>query len=341
MLPVGTATGIGSMPGTDAAESTGIVLGELGEFPHMPELPARGVGADMIGRTAAMLVDLAVEYVPSGYRVTARPGGEHRRGVDLLSWDLDAVAEAVQRTGLAPRVIKTQVAGPWSLAAGVELPRGHRVLTDRGALRDFTASLVEGVRAHAAELATRTGATVIVQLDEPTLPDVLAGALSTPSGYGTVPAVRDPDARELLASVIEPLARSTGAPVIVHCCAARPPVELLRQAGAGAIAVDATQLAGAPSVLLDEVGEAWDKGLVLLLGLVPALEPPRPPTLRSLARPAFELVDRLGFRREMLAELAVATPTCGFAGASVDWVRRALALTRDLAKAFREPPESW
>lgn len=238
-------------------------------------------------------------------------------------------------------MIKTQIAGPWTLAAGIELPRGHRVLTDRGAVREFAESALEGLAAHVAELKARTGAEVVVQFDEPALPDVLAGALSTPSGYGTVPAVPEPEARELLNRVVERAGALTGQPVVVHCCAARPPVGLLRQAGAGALAIDATLLAGAPSSLLDELGEAWDSGTVLFLGLVPALEPARRPSLRELARPALDLADRLGFNRSTLAARAVPTPTCGFAGATADWVRRALKLTTDLGKAFVEPPEGW
>jgi len=336
--PAGAATGIGSMPGTDAAEAAAIVFGELPEFPHVPELPARGLGADIIGRTAALLVDLAVEVVPSGYRVAARPGRDHRRAVDLLRWDLDAVDEA---TAAAPPVVKTQVAGPWTLAAGIELPRGHRVLTDRGAVREFTESMLEGLAVHVAELRTRTGAQVVVQFDEPTLPEVLAGSLPTPSGYGTVAAVPEPEARDLLATVVDRAAKVTGQPVVIHCCAPRPPVALLRAAGAGALAFDATLFEGAPAKLLDELGEAWDGGVAMFLGLVPALAPATPPTLRGLAKPALDLVDRLGFNRSILAERAVPTPTCGFAGASADWLRRALSLTRDLGKAFVEPPEGW
>src|SRR5690606_12984362 len=139
--PKGAATGVGSMPGTDPGEAAAIVFGELPEFPHLFELPARGAGADVIGRTAALLVDLAVEIVPSGYRVTAKPGRDHRRAVDLLRWDVDAFSEAADEG--SPSVVKTQLAGPWTLAAGVELARGHRVLTDHGALRDFTESLIE------------------------------------------------------------------------------------------------------------------------------------------------------------------------------------------------------
>src|SRR3954466_15195218 len=99
LWPSGAATAIGSMPGTDPAEAAAVVFGELPDFPHLPELPARGVGADMLGRTAALLVDLAVDVVPSGYRVAPRPGHEHRRAVDLLRWDLDALQEAREKAG--------------------------------------------------------------------------------------------------------------------------------------------------------------------------------------------------------------------------------------------------
>jgi methionine synthase II (cobalamin-independent) len=238
-------------------------------------------------------------------------------------------------------VIKTQLAGPWTLAADIELPRGHRVLTDKGALRDFAASLLDGLAEHVADLSSRTGAPVVVQFDEPSLPAVLEGSLSTPSGYGTVSAVPEPEARNLLATVIDGAARITGQPVIVHCCAPHPPLSLLRGAGAGAIAFDLTLLRGASAAMLDEIGETWDSGTALLLGLVPSTDPGVPVTLKDLASPALKLVDRLGFPRTILTERAVPTPTCGLAGATPEWVRQALKLTRDLGQAFQEPPDSW
>jgi Cobalamin-independent synthase, Catalytic domain len=329
------------MPGTDPAEAANVVVGELPGMPHLPELPGRGLGADIIGRTAAMLVDLPVEVVPSGYRTVPRPGREHRRAVDLLKWDVDALEEAVERTGVRPPVIKVQAAGPWTLTAGIELARGHRVLTDRGALREFSESLAEGLARHAAEISRRTGAPVVVQLDEPGLPTVLAGRLPTPSGYGNVAAVPEPDARNVLASVIERLKEATGQPVIVHCCASRPPVGLLRSAGAEALAIDATLLDGIPAALSDELGEAWDAGVTMLLGLVPGTTPAKPPTLAEAARPALALVDRLGFPRSILAERAIPTPACGLMGSTEKWSRKALSLVRDVGKAFVEPPESW
>ncbi|QFZ22868.1 methionine synthase [Saccharothrix syringae] len=330
--PAGAATGIGSLPGTDPLEAARIVLGELPDLPHLPELPARGVGADMIGRTAGLLVDLPVEVVPSGYRTAAHPGRDHRRAVDLLRRDLDAFEEAADPA--PPRVVKVQAAGPWTLTASVELPRGHRVLTDRGALREFTESLAEGLNRHVAEVARRTGARVVVQLDEPALPAVLAGLLPTPSKLGTVPPVPEPEARATLQAVVEAL----DADVVVHCCAPRPPIALMRGAGARAVSFDVTAL---DESTWDEIGEAWEDKTPLFLGLTPAVAPTHPTSLKSLAQPALNLVDRLGFPRDLLGTLAVPTPTCGLAGANATWLRRALSLTRDLAKAFTEPPETW
>lgn len=332
--PAETATAVGSMPGTDPAEAARAILGELPHLPYLPELPARGVGADMIGRAAAVLLDLPVEVVPSGYRVAAHAGADQRRATDLLARDLDAFQEATDAT--RPVLAKVQVAGPWTLAAGIELARGHRVLTDPGALREFTASLAEGLKGHVGELAARTGARVLVQLDEPTLPAILAGALPTPSGLGTVPSVAAPDAREVLATVVDAARSATGMPVAVHCCAPRPPIALFRDSGAELISVDATLLTAS-----DELGETWDAGVTMLLGLVPATDPARPVTLADVAKPALGLVDRLGFPRSILADRAIPTPTCGLAGASAAWARRALVLSAELGRAFVEPPESW
>ncbi|GAA1274003.1 methionine synthase [Saccharothrix xinjiangensis] len=330
--PAGTATGIGSLPGTDPLEAARVVLGELPDLPHLPELPARGVGADMIGRTAGLLVDLPVEVVPSGYRAASHPGRDHRRAVDLMRRDLDAFEEAADPA--PPRVVKVQAAGPWTLTASVELLRGHRVLTDRGALREFTASLTEGLNRHVAEVAKRTGARVVVQLDEPALPAVLRGLLPTPSKLGTVAAVPEPEVQATLQAVIEALE----ADVVLHCCAPKPPITLMRRAGARAVSFDVTAL---DETSWDEVGEAWEEKTTLFLGLTPGTDPTHPLTLKAAAAPALALVDRLGFPRDVLGALAVPTPTCGLAGATAGWVRRVLPLTRDLGKAFTEPPETW
>ena len=97
------------MPGTSPAEAIAVVLGELPDFPHLPELPARGPGSDLTGRTAALLVDMPVETGPRGWRFALRPGRDQRRAAGLLAEDLDAMQEAAD--GYAGPV-KIQLAGP-------------------------------------------------------------------------------------------------------------------------------------------------------------------------------------------------------------------------------------
>lgn len=337
LWPEGIGTGVGSLPGTDPVEASAIVTGETPGMPALPELPDRGVGADLIGRTAGLLVDIAVEVVPTGWRVTARPGRDHRRATDLMRADLDAFHEACDRT--RPSWVKVQAAGPWTLVASIEVASGHRVLTDHGAVAEFAASLAEGLRAHVAEVAERTGAKVLVQLDEPSLPAVLAGSLPTASGYGTVRSIRSQDAADTLRDLIATI----GAPVAVHCCADRPPIRMLATTGAAAIGIDATRPAFAGDTALpaalDAIGETWDAGIPMMLGFLPGTAPAVEPGIGDLARLGYDLADRLGFDRLRLARLGVPTPACGLAGATPDWARRALALSREMGKGFAEPPD--
>ena len=72
--PPASATGVGSLPGTDPLEALRVVFGELPDLPHLTELPGRGPGADLTGRTAALLIDLPVELTPTGWRF-AGPSG--------------------------------------------------------------------------------------------------------------------------------------------------------------------------------------------------------------------------------------------------------------------------
>ena len=146
------ATGIGSLPGTDTGAAHRLVFDELPDLPHLPELPARGVGADMIGRGTALLVDLYAEVQPSGWRLTERPGRDARRADSFLRQDLDYLEESSQEFA---QTLKVQAVGPWTLASTLELRYGDRMLADLGAVRDLAGSLTEGLKLHIAEMKKR------------------------------------------------------------------------------------------------------------------------------------------------------------------------------------------
>jgi methionine synthase II (cobalamin-independent) len=327
--PAGSATGVGSLPGTDPAEAVRLVFGELPDLPHLPELPARGPGADLIGRSAVFLVDLPVDLQPSGWRLVDRPGRDLRRARDLLARDLDALEEAAD--GYAGP-LKLQAAGPWTLAAGIELHRGDKALADPGAARDLAGSLAEGLRQHLADVQKRVpGARILLQLDEPSLPAVLSGRVPTASGYGTLDAVEAPTAEAGLRTALT----AGGDLRVVHCCAAQPPVELFHAAGARAVSLDVTQLTDRDD---EALGTAIEAGVALWLGLVPGTDATLPP-LAATVQPARRLWSRLGQHAERLAQQVVVTPACGLAGASPGYARAALRRVREAGRALRDDPE--
>lgn len=314
--PAGSATGIGSLPGTDIIEAVKTVFGELPDFPFLPELPARGPGADMIGRSAGLLTDLPVELYAARWQLATHPGRDARRTADLWERDLDAMADqAAGYTG----TVKTQSTGPWTLSAHLDLRTGGPVLRDPGAVRDLTNSLAEGLRAHVARLAARVpGGRLLVQLDEPALPAVLGGDLPTESGLGRLPAVD----RATVVSHLRAVVDAVGVPVLVHCCAPRAPVDLLRKAGAVAVALDLDVVTD-----LDGLGAELDAGLGLLAGAVPARGRSAPAGAAAVER-LQRLWRQLGFPEERLVGQVVVTQSCGLADATPDYARAALAAAR-------------
>jgi methionine synthase II (cobalamin-independent) len=329
------ATGIGSWPGLAPRPAAEVVVGELHSLPHLVELPARGVGADLIGRAGALLVDIAIDTTPRGYRIATRPGAVTRRAASLLDEDLDALEEAWERAGLrgGDRTVKVQAPGPITLAAQLELPGGHRAITDDGALRDLTASLAEGVAAHRAQVARRLDSPVVVQLDEPSLPAALAGRLTGVTSLTPVHAVDELAALGL----IDECVAAANSEVAVHSCAPGLPWDMLRRSTVHAVLVDPSTLERAD---LDGLGEFVDAGRTVLLGVVPCTAPPRAPSAQELAETAAALTDRLGFARPLLAERIGITPACGLAGATREWARTAIELAQRVADAFAEDPEA-
>ena len=297
-----------------------MVLGELPEFPYLPELPARGAGADLIGRSAALLVDLAVDLTPAGWRLVRRPGVDLRRAREFLARDLDALHDLADEYR-GP--FKVQAAGPFTLAAGLERMRGERAVVDSGARRDLGQSLAEGIAQHVAAVSARMpGATVVVQLDEPSVPAVLAGELPTASGYGRLPAVEASVVEQELAAVIEALP----VPAVVHCCALRPPLDLFRAAGAAALSFDLGLVQD-----LDAVGTAVEAGTHLVPGVVPGTDAALP-TPKATASRVQAWWRELGFPADELAAAVTLTPACGLAGASAGYARTATAHVREAAK---------
>ncbi|MEU3249388.1 methionine synthase [Streptomyces sp. NPDC006997] len=329
-MSFGTATGVGSMPGTDAREAAKTVTGSFEDFPYLAELPARGPGADMIGRTAGMLVELYARVEPSGWRLGDRPGRDTRRARSWLGEDLDALEEYTQGY---EGPLKVQAVGPWTLAAALELRNGEAVLSDAGACRDLAASLAEGLREHLAEVRRRIpGARVVLQLDEPSLTAVLRGQVKSASGYRTHRAV---DRQVVEAGLRDVMAVCGDGRAVVHSCAPDVPFALLRRAGAAGISFDFALLTERDD---EVIGEAVEAGTRLLAGVVPGTDGPLSDPAGSVSG-VRTLWRRLGLHPGLLADVVTVTPACGLAGASPEYARRALAHCVRAARSLADNPE--
>lgn len=316
------STNIGSWPGTDLPDAVGIAFAECPDLPYLPELPARGPHAQLVGRTTALLSGMAVDLQPAGWRLTDGSGRDHRLAVATFRSDLDVLEEYAQ--GYAG-LLKIAVGGPWTLAATMERPRGDRVLADNGARRDLGQSLTEGLVQLVGELARRLPQFLpMIQLDEPMLPMVLAGAVPTASGFSRHRAVDLPEVHGSLRSVIDAL-HGAGSRVGVHCCASAPPVDLVRQTGADAVLVDASLLATSD---WDAAVAALESGTELGLGVLAA--DTRPATDR-LARSVLERLRTLQLDPELAVRALLLTPACGLAGRSRTEALTALRALRESA----------
>lgn len=335
------ATGLAPVPGTDVQASCAVIAGELPELPFLPALPDRGVGADPVGRDVALLVDLPAEVVPSGWRLTARPGRDTRRARDLLAWDLDAAGDTFAG---APALV-LGVRGPVSLAASLELSGGERAITDPGAVNDLTASLAEGIRLLLAELGRRLpGTRLCAYYDEPLLAECLSGQIPTASGFGTVRAVPAERLQGWLAAGLDALTvpAVTGVPV-------GPAWELARSAGATVLSCGWAEFTEQSAAVVDRWATAVSEGAQLICQLPSTGD-------RGAATPESEQQTAAGeagsaavgtavlrawrnaddldaARRQLLLAAPAVT--------RADAVAPALAFARRLAEALNDPPASW
>ena len=343
-LPPATASVIGSFPGTDPREVARIVAGELPDLPVLSELPARGPGADMIGRTLALIAthvspDFAGQTTTSGWRLAGNTTGElprsMRRATSWLGEDCD-IAESLWADYQG--VFKLQIAGPWTLAAAVELANGERVLSDDGARRDLAAALTEAVGTYLADVQRRLPRSkLMLQLDEPALPAVIAGAIKTQSGWSRHREIDVIDASAALRGAVG-AAHKASAFAAVHCCGSPTAIGVMADIGADAVSIDLSLVGRGEVEEVDQlVGELTDAGRILMAGLpVLGRDVTSPNAVTSTLAPLTALLGRLAIPIEDIAGRIVVTPACGLAGAQgLEQVRQSVELLNSCGAALR------
>lgn len=352
-----TATGLGPWPGLDPVEAAKVSLGLL-TAPHLPELPAlpaRGVGSDAVGRTAALLVELPVDVQPYGWRFADRPGLDQRRAASALSTDINVLADVVGAAGEVPAEFKVHLTGPLSLAAAIHLHYGERALRDHGARRDIAQSLAVGLALHAEKVrAAVPGAALTLQIDEPAIAAVLAGTIPTASGYRTLRAVPAAELRTTWTALVE-AARAAGFTAVAmnlardtapgtrlgseaagqerdgqEAAAWRTALQTALECGVDAVAVP---VSGLDTGHWEQLAGALESGVGLWAGTVPVGDGAAPPSYSVLLERLMRPWRGLGLAESMLNRLRI-TPEGGLAGVSSQQGRAVLSRALEVADAL-------
>ena len=308
--------GLGELPGASIIAAADIVVGETGDLRQLPILPARGV--DVVGLTTGILPGINVYAGPRSWVLSARPQLRTRRMWDRVEADLD---QCEQAWGTRIDAVKIQVAGPWTLSASIELSNGHRALTDAGALRDLTESLIAGIQEYSADVRARFDTEVYVQLDEPLLAQVRDGSLPGTSQFDEIPSINDADLGERLAGVIERAEvrylNQTGYP---------PLWKVAQVAGVETCQVTLDTVRG--SEQYDGMGHALAAGMRVGLGMTRAGDDRDP---RHLAVNVAHMWDELGLDRTLLTHAVDVHSRGGLADCTLLDAAAALRTARTVA----------
>jgi len=318
-LPVGLATGIGSLPHCDPGEAVEFVLRHAPRLPFAPSLPARSRREGMIAQAAAGITGIEVRadgsLVVDDARVDPEAaldpsfGGDHFVGLRAL---LTAVAER-------PGPLKVSLTGPVTLgvalhAAGLDAALAFRVSTT--AVRRRAAALLD----HLAHRVPQ--AQLVVFVDEPSL------VSCTAEGFPIDP-VAAIDAVSAVLAVLE-----SRAVTALHCCGAAD-WRLLLQAGADVLSLPVgAGVERAGGAIADFV----ERGGWLAWGAVPT-DRPIGSTVerlwRALSLEWCELV-RAGTDPARLRTQAMITPACGLARHGIPQAEQVMGFTTRLAERLHD-----
>jgi hypothetical protein len=313
-LPSGVATGIGSLPHTDAAEAAAFVLERLPDLPVVPTLPRRSAAERMLAHATVGLRgvsssddgDIAVDADRLDPAADVRVDLEHDAFGGLRAF-LDAAAG---RTG----PVKWQVCGPITLGVALHKRGAPAIVAFEVAVR--------AIREHiafvgAAISAALPGCRQVVVIDEPAFPAVLDPAFPLDPGTSI-------DLLSCALAAIEPEGTSG-----VHCCGAGDWVAIA-STGPAIISVPArpelVDVAGELAAFLD--GGGW-----IAWGAVPTHRPVSGQVdryWRDLSSLWCSLVQG-GCDPLRLRHQALITPDCGLGLHAPDQAARVLELVSELA----------
>lgn len=183
------ASGWGALETGDPREAARIIAGEAA-LPFIPQLINRGVGSSLSGSTLSLLSSSYVQG-PRSWQMSG-PTVASRRRNDEIHRDIDVYEEAWEGgSALSSQEIKVQVMGPWSLAVATELSDGHRIVSDRSAVRGFHDEWSGGVAEYLSEIHRRFGKRIVLHIEEHYVGTLVRGRIAGTTDWDIIPPVHN------------------------------------------------------------------------------------------------------------------------------------------------------
>ncbi len=343
-------TTLGSLPLTDAAQATALLLARTPEIPAWVQLPKRAWHENMMVQYLEGLPGL-VEENQRAYFDTSRPDYQDAltdfftRYLAVESGDEDALEsfaitpqrstgwpallEALPKLSKPPVMVKGQVTGPFTWGTTLT-DQNRRCVYYDDQLHDVIVKSVALKALWQIKHLGKFGAPVMIWMDEPSL---LGFGSSTFISISREDVLRD--LNEAAGAI-----HNAGALTGVHC-EANTDWSLLMEADLDILDFDAYDHMEAITLYPDELRAFFDRGGSLGWGIVPTLNPEgaATETVESLLARFDAGVARLeakGFSRELLIRRALITPSCGAGTLTPALAERVLGLLRDLSAMLRK-----
>jgi methionine synthase II (cobalamin-independent) len=320
----GLATGIGSLPLTDAQTAVDLILRYVPAIPFWPQLPKRNGREGMLVQFSenlpglklhngelrfitddkekelelfyAKLIEQDVEYfkISSDYAA-----GLHAFYRNLSGMDLSGI-----------EFIKCQVTGPFTFCAGITDNHGKAILYDEVLMQ----AMVKGLSMKALwqlEYFKKFGKKMIMFFDEPYLTSLGSG-YSGYSGYSGHSLSNNNEITRIFQELTEGL-KSRGCLVGMHCCG-NADWGMLMDTSIDIINFDAFNFQERFLLYADDLNRFLKRGGIICWGIVPTQEfdpGQSPELLAQKIKSGLEILIKKGIDRQLLLERLMISPACG------------------------------
>ena len=345
------ATGIGSVPFTDADYAVEFLVSKLPESPFWPQLPRLGLNEQMQAQYSESLPCIKIDRENS--RLYFDTTGDYTEPFtsfyetyisamdpDCGSGDCSAMAISSEfskgiyafekylktRTGKLP-FVKIQTIGPCSFTLTVT-DQDRKFIYYSDEFRDMIVKALSMKCRWQIQKFQPYAEKVICFLDEPAL-----------SAYGSsvyISVMRE-DMVSLLNEVIDAI-HQDNALAGIHCCG-NTEWSILIDAGADIVNFDAFEFGESIAMYPEAVSQFLNRGGILAWGIVPTSIAVREQTVESLAEHFEKLMDHLAAKckvaKQIIVEQAIITPSCGTGILEPEDAEKVFELTSALSKVMK------